>query len=126
MSSKDPSNGDLPGLLKTSTADSIPIPRDILEKMYLSPPSPVKGKLRGTFANPTPLAIAALVLSTFPLGCDLMGWRGAGGSGAASIPVYIFIGGVIQVLAAVLEWVLGNTFSFVVFGVLGKSHSREE
>jgi hypothetical protein len=37
------------------TAGSIAFPRDLFEKLYLSPENKVKGDLRKTFANPTPL-----------------------------------------------------------------------
>jgi succinate-acetate transporter protein len=48
-----------------------------------------------------------------------MGWRGAGGGGAASLPVFIFMGGMLQLIGAFLEFFLGNTFSFVVFSTFG-------
>lgn len=48
-----------------------------------------------------------------------MGWRGAGGGGAASIPVFLYIGGMLQVVGAILEFFLGNTFPFVVFATFG-------
>ena len=71
-----------------------------------------------------------------------MGWRGAGGNGAAetgillpflSSPtpptlklsiwpwagVYFFFGGVLMILGSIGEWVVGNTFPFVVFGTFG-------
>lgn len=49
-----------------------------------------------------------------------MEWRGAGGDGAASIPAFLFIGGVVQIVGAIMEWVLGNTFSFEVFMIFGE------
>jgi succinate-acetate transporter protein len=65
-----------------------------------------------------------------------MGWRGAGGNGAASIGWYMFAGGMLMVLGGVGEvslshtaslvcianttqWILGNTFPFVVFVSFG-------
>ena len=42
-------------LHRVRTAGSIAIPPELFEKMYLSPQTPVKGDLRQTFANPTPL-----------------------------------------------------------------------
>lgn len=42
-------------LRKIQTGPSIAIPREMFEKLYLSPKNKVKGDLRKTFANPTPL-----------------------------------------------------------------------
>ncbi|SLM40807.1 GPR1/FUN34/yaaH [Lasallia pustulata] len=106
-------------LRKIRTAGSISISPELFEKIYLSPQNNVKGDLRGTFANPTPLALLGFLLSLSPLSCDLMGWRGAGGSGIASIGAYYFMGGLLMIIGGVLDWVLGNTFPFVVFCSLG-------
>ena len=48
-----------------------------------------------------------------------MGWRGAGGNGAASTGAYFFFGGVLMILGSIGEWIIGNTFPFVVFGTFG-------
>jgi hypothetical protein len=69
-----------------------------------------------------------------------MGWRGAGGNGAATIGTYFGFGGVLMILGSVGEvsthfstfkdfrsvsnenpsqWIIGNTFPFVVFGSFG-------
>jgi hypothetical protein len=48
-----------------------------------------------------------------------MGWRGAGGGGAASLPTFLFMGGVLQMIGGTLEFFLGNTFPFVVFSTFG-------
>jgi len=48
-----------------------------------------------------------------------MGWRGAGGLGAANIGTYYAFGGTLMLLGSLLEFVLGNTFPFVVFGSFG-------
>ena len=66
------------------TAGSVNISPELFEKLYLSPDNRVKGDLRKTFGNPTPIALVGFVLSLTPLSCDLMGWRGAGGNGSAS------------------------------------------
>lgn len=42
------------------TAGSISMSPELFEKLYLSPPSAVKGDLRKTFANPTPMSVLAL------------------------------------------------------------------
>jgi uncharacterized protein len=69
-------------LRKIRTAGSISISPDLFEKLYLSPENRVKGDLRKTFGNPTPIALVGFLLSLTPLTCDLLGWRGAGGLGA--------------------------------------------
>lgn len=68
-----------------------------------------------------------------------MGWRGAGGNGAANIGTYYSFGGVLMILGSIGEvsdlllferlisrhwlipsqWIIGNTFPFVVFGSFG-------
>lgn len=42
-------------LRRIQTGASIAVPREMFEKLYLSPQNKVKGDLRKTFANPTPL-----------------------------------------------------------------------
>jgi len=88
-------------LRKIRTAGSISISPELFEKIYLSPKNQVSNNLRSTFGNPTPLyehfkikviqgipltrssAIAGFLLSLTPLSNVLLGWRGAGGLGAA-------------------------------------------
>jgi succinate-acetate transporter protein len=107
------------GLARLRTAETVSMSPELFEKLYLSPQNKVSGELRKTFANPTPIALVGFLLSLTPLACDLMGWRGAGLFGAASIGVYFFQGGVLMLLAGILEWVLGNTFPAVVFTSFG-------
>jgi len=83
-------------------------------------------------------ALVGFLLSLSPLSCILMGWQGAGGSGASDVGVYFFFGGLLMILGAVGEvsdiplahaclartlineqWIVGNTFPFVVFGSFG-------
>jgi uncharacterized protein len=66
--------------------------------------------------------LVGFLLSLSPLSCDLMGWRGAGGNGAAGIATYFFFGGLLMILGAAGEFLLGNTFPFVVFGSFGTSY----
>lgn len=101
------------------TANSITLTPELFEKMYLNPQNNVKGDLRSTFGNPTPLALLGFLLSLSPLSCELMGWRGAGGDGIATVGAYYFIGGFLMSLGGILEFFLGNTFSFVVFCSFG-------
>ncbi|OHE97333.1 GPR1/FUN34/YaaH-class plasma membrane protein [Colletotrichum orchidophilum] len=102
-------------LRKMKTAGSIAMSPELFEKLYLSPQNNVKGDLRKTFGNPTPIAIVGFLISLTPLACDLMGWRGAARTGAAGIGAYYFFGGLLMFVGGLLEWVLGNTFPSVVF-----------
>ncbi|KAK9430116.1 GPR1/FUN34/yaaH family-domain-containing protein [Lipomyces doorenjongii] len=106
-------------LSRMRTAQSIVMSPELFQKLYLSPERAVKGHLRQTFANPTPLAILSHAVCASPLGCDLMGLRGSGQFGAASTGAYVFIGGFLLVLSGIFEFFLGNTFSFVVFCSFG-------
>ncbi|KAG0646174.1 alcS [Hyphodiscus hymeniophilus] len=101
------------------TAGSVAIDPRLFEELYLSPHNVVKGNLRKTFGNPTPLALVGFILCLTPFSCDLMGWRGAGGNGAAGTATYFFYGGLLMIIGSVLEFFLGNTFPFVVFGSFG-------
>ncbi|KAI4204860.1 MAG: hypothetical protein LQ350_000926 [Teloschistes chrysophthalmus] len=101
------------------TANTISISPELFEKLYLSPQTPVKGNLRNTFGNPTPVALLGFVLACSPLACELMGWRGAGGNGSATLGSYYFVGGMLMTLGGILEFFLGNTFAFVVFCSFG-------
>lgn len=106
-------------LNKIRTANSLTISPELFEKIYLNPQHAVKGNLQQTFGNPTPLALLGFLLSLSPLSCELMGWRGAGGDGIATVGAYYFIGGFLMSLGGILEFFLGNTFSFVVFCSFG-------
>jgi len=106
-------------LRRLRTAGSISITPELFEAIYLSPKNRVSNNIRSTFGNPTPLALCGFIMSLTPLSNVLMGWRGAGGTGAAEVGVYYFFGGLLMVLGAFLEFILGNTFPFVVFGSFG-------
>ncbi|KAL4862133.1 hypothetical protein BDV12DRAFT_203351 [Aspergillus spectabilis] len=109
-------------LNRTKTAESVflPISRETFEKLYLSPKHPaVAGDLRKKLGNPTPICLMGFLLASTPNACILMGWRGAGGSGGAILPVYIFFGGFVQVLGGIGEWIIGNTFSCALFFTYG-------
>lgn len=106
-------------LRRIRTAGSISITPELFEKIYLSPKNRVSNNIRSTFGNPTPLALVGFLLSLTPLSNILLGWRGSGGLGAAEVGVYYFFGGLLMVLGGLLEFILGNTFPFVVFGSFG-------
>jgi hypothetical protein len=86
----------------------------------------------------TSRALGGFVITTTPLACCLMAWRGASGNGVAfmwDIKIYgegalsnelnsgpiIFLGGLLLLITSVLEFIIGNTFPCVVFGTIGGS-----
>ncbi|KAL7926431.1 GPR1/FUN34/yaaH family domain-containing protein [Trichoderma austrokoningii] len=115
----DSDSDRLDALNRFRSAASIAMTPELFEKLYLAPQSKVKGQLRDTFGNPTPIALVGFLMALTPLSCALMGWRGAGADGSATIPVYFFQGGVLMTLGGLLEWILGNSFSAVVFCTFG-------
>jgi len=106
-------------LRRLRTAGSLSISPELFEKIYLSPKNRVSNNIRSTFGNPTPLAIVGFLLSLSPLSNILLGWHGSGGLGAAEVGVFFFFGGLLMILGGFLEFILGNTFPFVVFGSFG-------
>ncbi|KAJ5112208.1 hypothetical protein N7532_000253 [Penicillium argentinense] len=106
-------------LQQTRTQGSIQIPADLLEQLYLSPETRVKGRLRQTFGNPTPVALGGFLVCASAHSMTLLGWQGASGLGGANLGCFLYVGGAIQFLGAIGEWVLGNTFSTVVFFTFG-------
>ncbi|KAF9894799.1 hypothetical protein FE257_004420 [Aspergillus nanangensis] len=109
-------------LRQIQTAESVllPIPREAFEKLYLTPKHPsVAGDLRKQVGNPTPISLMGFLLAATPNACIMMGWRGAGGNGGAILPVFIFFGGMVQILGGIGEWIIGNTFSSALFFTYG-------
>lgn len=47
---------------RIQTAASIAIPPELFEQLYLAPQNRVKGQLRQTFGNPTPLGMTCCLL----------------------------------------------------------------
>ncbi|KAL2205720.1 GPR1/FUN34/YaaH-class plasma membrane protein [Sarocladium strictum] len=106
-------------LNRLRSAASVSIDPELFEKLYLNPPNKVRGDLRKTFGNPTPIGIGGFLLGATPLACDLMGWRGAGGNGAASVGAFFFMAGLLLIISSIFEFLLGNSFSSIVFAVYG-------
>ncbi|KAH7250612.1 hypothetical protein FSOLCH5_000217 [Fusarium solani] len=115
----DPEAQRMDALKQFRSAASVQMSPELFEKLYLSPMNEVKGNLRQTFGNPTPIALVGFLLAFTPLTCCLMGWRGAGGSGASDNAVYVFMGGLLMLVGGILEWVLGNSFPACVFCSFG-------
>ncbi|KAH6686449.1 GPR1/FUN34/yaaH family-domain-containing protein [Plectosphaerella plurivora] len=99
---------------------SVTMSPELYEQLYLAPKNQVKGELRQTFGNPTPIALGGFLLCTTPVSMSLMEWQGAGGFGAgANVGAFFFLGGMMLVLGGIGEWILGNTFPSTVFCLFG-------
>ncbi|USW59471.1 Putative acetate transporter GPR1/FUN34/SatP family [Septoria linicola] len=103
---------DTAGLRKILTSKSIT--DEQFERLFLSPRNVKASPLKG-FANPTPLAIMGFSVGLTPLSAALLGWRGAGGAAQSSVGATIWFGGLLLWLAGLGEFILGNTFPFLVF-----------
>ncbi|GAA5923280.1 hypothetical protein JCM3775_007491 [Rhodotorula graminis] len=100
---------------------SVQLSAEQFERLYLQPGgAKAKGDLAKRFANPTPLGVASFLLCLTPFSCYLMGWVGTTtGAAPALVGAMLFVGGLGLTLAGLLEWVLGNTFTSVVFITFG-------
>ncbi|KAF2171050.1 hypothetical protein M409DRAFT_19023 [Zasmidium cellare ATCC 36951] len=108
--------------IKTSGTGSVTISSDLFERLYLQPKMAgvgLKHPLQKILGNPTALGIMGFEMSLMPIVMQLMEWRGAGASRAANNANVIFYGGVLMWVAGMLEFVLGNTFPFLVFMSFG-------
>ncbi|KAI6383325.1 hypothetical protein MCOR25_000245 [Pyricularia grisea] len=111
---------------KLRTANTVNMSAELFEKLYLREARQAGLKddhqqqraQPRTFGDPSPIGYIGIVIGLTPLSCDLMGLLGAGG-GAAGIGSYYFFGGLLQILAGLGEWFLGNTFPSVVFTTFG-------
>lgn len=72
-------------LSRIKSYSTVTLSPELFEKLYLQPLANVKGDLRKTFANPTPLGLIGFSVGLTPLACCLLGWRGAGQLGAANM-----------------------------------------
>ncbi len=70
-------------------------------------------------ANPGPLGLAGFALTTFVLSCQNAGVIPNEGGLWAMVPLAMFYGGLIQLVAGILEYRKGNTFGVVAFSSYG-------
>lgn len=101
-------------LARTNTVSTMTLTPEMFERLYLQTRQPVAGDLRKRFGNPTPLGVASFALTLLTLSTYLMGFRSIA-IGQAIIGDAIFLAGMGLFVAGIFEWVLGNTFTFVVF-----------
>lgn len=57
--------------LRNALTNTMSLSPEVFERLYLSPKNQVKGDLRSTFANPTPMAIMGFSVAVFPLAIEL-------------------------------------------------------
>jgi len=89
------------------------------ESLYLQP-GPGRSTLVGRVGNAAPLGITCFLLAHMPLSMDLLGFQGAtGDSGLATLGAFYACAGIGLWVAAIMEWVVGNTFPMIVFGTFG-------
>ncbi|KAJ5188147.1 GPR1/FUN34/yaaH protein [Penicillium cf. griseofulvum] len=103
----------------TTVPTSVTLSSEQFERLYLTPMTVRQSPLAKKVGNPTPLALGGFVITTTPLSCCLMAWRGASGNGIAFIGPIIFLGGLLLLITSILEFIIGNTFPCVVFGTIG-------
>ncbi|KAL5530924.1 hypothetical protein ACEPAG_3800 [Sanghuangporus baumii] len=92
------------------------------ESLYLQPRSSAgkRNVLVNNLGNPTPLGVTAFLLALFPLSLDLLQLRGATtGSTITLLGALYGIAGIGLYLACIMEWIIGNTFPSVAFGLFG-------
>lgn len=91
------------------------------EKAYLDPgAAATRNAQRRSLGNPTALGIASLLLTLMPLAVNLLGWGPNSPAGNLTlVGSLIFISGIGLEIAGLLEFVLGNSFIFLVFCTLG-------
>ncbi|KAJ7508789.1 GPR1/FUN34/yaaH family-domain-containing protein [Mycena galericulata] len=92
------------------------------ERLFFQPGGGPRGEAftPKQFGNPTAFAIISYLLALTPTVCILMTWDGTAPTSLTSIiGVFYFIGGLGMTIGGVFEWVLGNTFPFVVFSTFG-------
>ncbi|GAA5975629.1 hypothetical protein JCM10908_005224 [Rhodotorula pacifica] len=96
---------------------SVQLSAEQFERLYLQPGgAKAKGDLSKRFGNPTPLGLACFLLCMTPFNCYLMGWTGTTtGAFLNLVDPFMFYGGVGLILAGIMEWIIGNTFSSLVF-----------
>lgn len=103
---------------------SIQLTPEQFEQLYLQPGgqgASRQGDLIKRFGNPTVLGLASFLICLSPLSCYLLSFRGTNPTTTPIIltGTFFFTGGVGMYIASILEWIVGNTFSFVTFALYG-------
>lgn len=100
---------------------SVTLTPEQFEQLYLQPGGVGgKGDLSKRLGNPTPLGIVGFLLSLTPFSVYLMNFGSTtAASGTAICGAFYALGGICMFLAGIMEWIIGNTFPFVVFTSFG-------
>lgn len=103
------------------TLTTVTLTPEQFEMLYLQPRDAGRQyPLAKTFGNPTALGVTSFLLAHIPLSMDLCGFRGAtAGSSVAMLGGFYACAGIGLYIAAIMEWILGNTFPCVAFGTFG-------
>lgn len=90
------------------------------ERLFFQP-TQAKGDLAKRLGNPTLLGLLGFLVPFSSTMFCLLGFQGASAASLASISgSFYFFGGIAMVLAGICEFILGNTFPFVVFTIYGQ------
>ncbi|GHJ85502.1 hypothetical protein NliqN6_1904 [Naganishia liquefaciens] len=102
---------------------SVQLTPEQFERLYLQPGGVGASRqedLTKRFGNPTVLGLAVFLVTLTPLSCYFMGFMGSTTDSALTLMGTLYLSaGLGLYLAAILEWLIGNTFPFVVFGAFG-------
>ncbi|ODV88504.1 hypothetical protein CANCADRAFT_3145 [Tortispora caseinolytica NRRL Y-17796] len=123
ISVKEYSDKDLQGLRTANTVSTIP--PEIFERLYYQPKPNNDNSLRHKLGVPTGLATLMYTVNFFYLALTMLGWAGAGESGAAVVGIYPAVG-FAGMVASIFELILGNSFAFTLmmsYGVYFMSFS---
>ncbi|CAK1362703.1 Protein alcS [Cercospora beticola] len=110
---------EMSSLRHVQTQGSVVLTPEMFERLYLSPPNRVNGNLRRIIGNPTPFALAGFIIAFSPLVFSFLGWRQFTGGPTSTIGAFYFQGGLLPIIGAIFELILGNTFSACYFAVYG-------
>ncbi|KAJ9125485.1 hypothetical protein QFC22_000446 [Naganishia vaughanmartiniae] len=116
------SNADFAGGGSLGRQYSIQLTPEQFEKLYLQPANEnllMDPTMRGVdrfSGNPTVLGLAVFLVTLTPLSCYFMGFMGSTSASALTLMgTLYFSAGLGLYVAAIMEWLIGNTFPFVVF-----------
>ncbi|KAF4629427.1 hypothetical protein G7Y89_g8720 [Cudoniella acicularis] len=92
---------------------------DQYERLFFQP-SAAKGDLAKRLGNPTLLALLGFLIPFSSTVFSLLQFQGSSASSLTSVSgTFLFFGGIAMNIAGICEFILGNTFPFVVFIVYG-------